>query len=357
MAHRLFGIILLLGLLVAACGDDDTEARSLDGTAATIFGGECVEPTGKSVTIYSGRSENLMQPVYDAFECETGIDLEHKPGDANELALLMAEEGDKTKADVFLSNSPGPVGFLEAEGLLGTISQPVLELVDAQNRSSNGTWVGFSGRKRVLVYNTDDVAEADLPMSVFDLTDPVYRDQVAIPATNGSFADWFTVFRQEYGNDVAGQWLDDMVANGASYYENNRAIVEAVGRGEIQMGLVNHYYNIQEKAAQGDSHRAENHDLGDEDIGSLLIVTAAAVTANTDDVESAEALVAYLLSQGVQQYYSTETFEYPLAAGVAPADVLPPLSALSVDGIDFDDLGGGLEETTAIVEASGILNQ
>lgn len=356
MFARLGPVCAGLLLVAAACGDGTTD-RTLGGAAAGIYDGQCVSRTGATVTIYSGRTENLIEPVLDAFACETGIDVAVRWGESSDLALLLAEEGERTQADVFLSRSPGPVGFLEAKGLLGVIDDSVLALVTEENRSAAGTWIGFSGRKRVLVYNIDDVAPDELPASVFDLTDERFRGQVAVPATNGSFVDWFTVFRDQYGTDVATRWLDDMVANEARFYPNNRAIVEAVGRGEIQMGLVNHYYNYQEETAAGDAHRARNHDLADDDIGSLLIITAATITASSDDVAEANELMRYLLSAPVQRYFTEETFEYPLAAGVEPAAVLPPLTALEVGTVDFDALGGGFEETTAIIEASGILNQ
>jgi iron(III) transport system substrate-binding protein len=279
---------VLVATAGAGCGSGE---RTVDGAAADIYSGTCAGDSGGSVTIYSGRTENLIEPVLDAFACETGISVEVRWGDSVDLALLIGEEGDRSQADVFLSRSPGPVGFLEAEGLLGQIDSSTLDLVSPDSRSGTGTWIGFSGRKRVLVYNVDLVATDALPSSVFDLTGERYRGQVAIPATNGSFVDWFTVFRDQYGTDVATEWLDDMVANDARFYPNNRAIVEAAGRGEIEMGLVNHYYNYQEQAANGDAHRAENHDLADDDIGSLLIITAATIPASADDVDEANELV------------------------------------------------------------------
>ncbi len=343
-------------LLLSACGDSSSTLE-IDGAAAEIFGETCASSTDETVTIFSGRTENLIQPVLDAFECETGIDVEVRWGSSTDLALLLSEEGELTKADVFLSQSPGPVGFLEAEGLLQPIDQEVLDLVSTDNRSDNGTWVGFSGRKRVLVHNVDGIAAEDLPQSIFELTEERFRGQVAIPATNGSFVDWFTVFRDQFGNDVATQWINDMAANDAKPYPNNRSIVEAASRGEVMMGLVNHYYNYQEEAAAGADHRAANHDLADDDIGSLLIITAATVTSNSDNAETANQLISHLLSEPVQRYFTDETFEYPLAAGVDPASVLAPLTALEIGSVDFDALGGGFEETTAIIEASGILSQ
>jgi iron(III) transport system substrate-binding protein len=355
MIGRILPVVLASVLVAGACSGG--ASRSLDGTAAEVYGGQCAGSNGREVTVYSGRTENLIGPTLEAFACETGTDVAVRWGSSTDLALLLAEEGDRTAADVFLSRSPGPVGFLESADLLGAIDDDVLGLVGAESHSRSGTWVGFSGRKRVLVHNLDAVPRDELPESVFDLTDDRYRGRVAIPATNGSFIDWFTVFRDQYGNDVAAQWLDDMVANDARYYPNNRSIVEAAGRGEIDMGLVNHYYQYQEAAAAGDRHRAANHDLADDDIGSLLIITAATITAGSGNRQAANELIAYLLSEAVQRYFSQQTFEYPLAAGVEPADILPPLKALEIGSVDFDALGGGFEQTIAIVESSGILNQ
>lgn len=356
MMKRLLILGLSFALLTAACGQSETP-DPLSGVAADIYGGECMSLDGRQVTIYSGRSQDLMEPVLDAFECETGIELAVRYGSATELALLLAEEGDRSKADVFLSNSPGPIGFLAADGLLGKIDDDVLGLVEPQNRATNGEWVGFSGRKRVTVYNTEAITDADLPNSIFELTDEKWRGRVAIPGTNGSFQDWFTVFRDQHGSDVATQWINDMVANDAKYYPNNRSIVEAAGRGEIDLGLVNHYYNFQVAENAGADHQALNHDLSDDDIGSLLIITAAALVETSDRPGEANELLGYLLSEPVQSYYTEETYEYPLAAGVAPKSVLPPLAARSADTIDYDSLGGDLESTLDILEESGIANQ
>ena len=354
MILRTFLSTVLLASLLFGCGGSDPEF--LDGRAAEIYGGECSGGNGNSVTIYSGRTENLINPVLEAFACETGTSVQVRWGSSINLALLLNEEGSKTQADVFLSRSPGPVGYLESKDLLGQIGEDVLSLVDEQNHSATGTWVGFSGRKRVLVYNTDEFSPETLPDSVFDLTDPKFKGKVAIPGTNGSFVDWFTVFIDQYGEDTATQWLNDMVDNDAKYYPNNRSIVEAAGRGEISMGLVNHYYNYQEAAALGNEHRAVNYDFPSDDIGSLLIITAATILETAKDKDASNELIAYLLTPQAQDYFSNRTFEYPLAKGSKPNSILPALEALEIGSVDFDSLGGGFEETERIVRESGILN-
>jgi iron(III) transport system substrate-binding protein len=358
MMKKILATTFVIAALATACGSDgpSADAPTVDGVAADIASGDCVSPSGETVTIYSGRKEDLVAPILEAFECESGIETLVRYDSSVDLALALNEEGDTTKADVFLSRSPGPVGFLEERGMLGTVSSDVLDLVDEENRAASGAWAGFSGRQRVLVYNLDNAAD-DLPDSVFDLTEERYNGRVAIPGSNGSFEDWFTVFRFEVGDDIATKWLDDMVSNGAKFYADNRSIVDAVGRGEIDFGLVNHYYNYQESEALGDEHRGENYTFPNDDLGSINIITAAAILDGSEHADAGNALIAYLLSEGAQRYFTEETYEYPLAAGVEPASILPPLSALEVGSIDFDQLGGGFAATEEIIQASGILNQ
>ena len=202
--------LLILGFpfLLFSCGDD---TKTLEGAASTIFDGECVNETDEKIIVYSGRSENLILPVIEAFVCETGIKVDTRWGSSTDMALLIDEEGSKTQADVFLSRSPGPVGYLDGKGYLNPINTGVLNLVDESMRSKNKTWVGFSGRQRVLVYNTDQFSEDTLPASVFDLTSPEYEGKVAIPGSNGSFIDWFTILIDQYGDTAAGDWIDQMV--------------------------------------------------------------------------------------------------------------------------------------------------
>ena len=344
-----------IALLASACGGDST-ANTLEGAAAEIHSGDCVETTDTELTVFSGRDEELVGHVLDAFECASGINVLTNFGDPTDLALTLVEQGDRTPADVFLSKSPGSVGFLQNEGFLQPLSDSVLELVSEENAAANDTWVGITGRQRVLVYNSETVSADDLPDSIFDLTDERFRGQVAIPATNGSFQDWFTVFRAQEGDDVAARWLADMVANDAIVTESNRPTVDAVGRGEYQFGLVNHYYNFQQAEALGDDHQALNHTFATGDIGSLNIVTAAGITSTSENVDAATQLIEFMLSEPSQTYFTTDSLEYPLSASVDPADVLPPLEAGSDFDVAFDDLGNGLEETIAIIEGSGIFS-
>ncbi len=201
-----------------------------------------------TLTIYSGRTENLIGPLLEGFAEETGIDVEVRYGQSADLALLIDQEGDRSPADIFISQSPGAVGFLAGNDRLGAISSEVLDLVPAEFRNADGAWVGMSGRVRVIVYNEDLVDPATLPQSVFELTDERFRGQVAVAPPNGSFQDFVTAMRETHGDEVTLEWLEGLVANDAQIYANNTSIVQAVGRGDVPMGLVNHYYNYRAQA-------------------------------------------------------------------------------------------------------------
>ena len=305
------------------------------------------------LVVYSGRTKNLIDPLLEDFADESGISIDVRYGDSADLALLIDEEGDRTPSDVFISQSPGAVGFLDAGGRLAELSDELIAAVPEGDTAGDNGWVGLSGRVRTLVYNPELVDATDLPESVLDLTGAEYAGQVALAPTNGSFQDFVTVLRDQLGDDEAAAWLDGMAAGDPPTFGNNTAIVEAVGRGEVPMGLVNHYYAFRAKAEDPDLP-VENHYFPDGDLGSTLLVTAASIIDEADMADEAEQLVEFLLSPEAQEFFSEETFEYPLADGAVVNDALPPFEEISKTRIDLDELGGGLERTTAMIDESGL---
>jgi iron(III) transport system substrate-binding protein len=229
----------------------------------------------------------------------------------------------------------------------------VVAAVPEDDAAADRGWVGLSGRVRTLVYNTELVDPATLPDSVLDLTDHRYAGEVALAPTNGSFQDFVTVLRDQLGDDRAAAWLEGMAAGDPPTFNDNTAIVEAVGRGEVPMGLVNHYYAFRAKDADP-GLPIENHYFPGGDLGSTLLVTAASVIDGSDKADDAEKLVEFLLSAEAQEFFSEETFEYPLADGATPNAALPPFEDIAKTRVDLDELGGGLERTTEMIDESGL---
>lgn len=338
---KLFPFVLVPLALAAfalgavACGDDD-------------------EGDDKSVTVYSGRSESLVKPLFEQFTKETGIEVKVKYGDTAELAALIAEEGSKSPADVFFAQDAGALGALRAEDAFEKLADSVTGLVAADYRSPDGTWVGVSGRARVIVYNPKLVQESELPDSVKDLTDAAWKGKVGWAPTNGSFQAFVTGLRKVEGEDGAKAWLEGMLKNDVKSYQDNKSIVSAVAAGEIELGLVNHYYLYGFLKDQGESFNARNHYTAAGDAGSLVNVAGVGILKSAPNQGAAEKLVSYLLGESAQKYFSEQTFEYPLVSGVAADSRIKPLTEVKPPALDLSDLQD-LQGTLALLRSAGVL--
>ena len=319
------------------------------GAAACGGGGD---GDGK-LTVYSGREEELVAPLFERFEQETGIDVEVRYSDSAELAATIAEEGDNSPADVFFAQDPGSLGAVEGEGLLAKLPAEILDRVPDAFRDPDGHWAGTSGRARVIVYNTDALSEDEVPDSVFDLTDAKWKGRIGIAPTNASFQAFVTAMRLSEGDERTREWLEAVKRNDPKFYEKNTPIVEAVASGEVALGLVNHYYLYLVKEEQPDAPIA-NHFLAPGDPGSLVSVAGAAVLASGDR-DLGERFVEFLLSDESQRFYvdEAEEAEYPLVAGIAAKQGLPSLDSLRGPEIVLDRLGAELERTLELLNETG----
>jgi iron(III) transport system substrate-binding protein len=339
----------------AALAQDATPEVEADPVADPEAGEGTPAGEGGELTIYSGRNENLVGPLLERFGEESGIDAEVRYAGTPELAATLLEEGENTPAGAFFAQDAGALGLLAEEGLLQPLPDELLERVDPRFRSPDGLWVGVSGRARVLVYNTDELEESDLPASVRELTDPRWRGQVGWAPENASFQAFVTAFRVLEGDDAAREWLEGMLANEpVNFADSNSAIVTAVGNGEVQVGLVNHYYLYAIKEEEGEDFPIANHFFAAGDPGSLVNVAGVGVLAGTDDEEQALRFVEFLLDEEAQTYFAEETSEYALIEGIPTAEGLTPLAELESPELDLSDLAD-LQGTVELLTEVGVL--
>lgn len=309
-------------------------------------------PVQQSLLLYSGRNEDLVGPLIERAQAELGVEIGVRYGSSAGQAAAILEEGDASPADLFYSQDAGSIGALQKAGLLSDLPQAVLDLVDPRFRSRDGQWVGISGRARVFVYNTELIADDELPQSVTDLTDAAWAGRTGWAPGNGSFQAFVSAMRELHGDEATIEWLSGMDANDTRVYPKNTPIVEATCLGEIDGGLVNHYYLLRRLAQEPDLPCA-NHFFSDGDVGNLINVSSAGIVKASQSPAAAADLIGYLLSAPAQSYFRDQTYEYPLAAGIEPDPALPPLD--SVQGPDFD-LGDmdDLDGTLSLLESAGL---
>ena len=338
-------------MAAASAAQEASDAAKLAANAAMTAPTTSKEDPGRLV-IYSGRSESLVAPIIEQFAEVTGVDVQVKYGSTFALAATLLEEGSNSPADVFFAQDPGGLGAVSS--MLSALPADVVLKVPEWARASDGSWVGISGRARVLVYSTELVSEDELPTSVMDLTDPKWKGKLGWPPSNASFRTMVTAMRQMWGEDETRQWLLDMQKNEPGVFPKNTPIVAAAGAGEVAIGLVNHYYLHRFIQESGDDFAARNLFLKNGGPDSLVMVAGAGILDTGENRDNAESFMRFLLSTVAQQYFAGQTFEYPLVEGVKTHRLLPPIDTLNSPDIELSTLSD-LAGTDALLRETGVI--
>ena len=323
--------------------------------ALSILAGACSNNgDSSSITLYSGRSETLIQPVIDAFTEATGIEVAIKYAGSADLAATILEEGASSPADVFLSQDPASLGSVALEGLFDSLPTSILERVPARFSDDEGRWVGTSGRARVVVYDASTVSLSELPATEDGFVEAQWKGRVGIAPTNGSFLAFVAAKILVDGETATLAWLNGMAANDSPKYPKNSPIVAVVNAGEIDAGLVNHYYLLRALAENPDEP-GRNHFFAVATPGSLVMPAGAGVLTSSDSKDAAQQLIEFLLSDESQRYFADETFEYPLVPGIDANAVLPPIETIPTPDLNLSDLATVLDTATDLVAQAGLL--
>jgi iron(III) transport system substrate-binding protein len=238
--------------------------------------------------------------LIERFQTETGVEVEVRYAGSNELAATLLAEGDDTEADVFFA------------------------------------------------------PDIPLPETIDDVVSPEWAGQLGVAPTNGSFLAFVAAMILERGEEGTLQWLEALAANDPVDFEDNAPIVEASDSGEIDGGLVNHYYLLRLRA-EGLGQNAENWFIPAGDVGSLIMPAGAAILAGSSRPDASQQFVDFLLAEESQAYFAAETFEYPLIDGVAGPEGVPPLSEIATPDIDLSQLAGVAELATELVAEAGLV--
>ena len=345
------GLVLLLltfSGLVACTSSDPAPTTGPTPTAQVVE----VEREPGDLTLYVGRSESLVGPIIEQFGKATGINVKVKYASTTELAATLQEEGDRSPADVFFAQDPGGLGAVE--DMFVRVPDSTLNLVPEWARSPDGRWVGISGRARTVVYNPETMTEADLPDDIWGFVDPEWKGRIGWAPTNASFQTMVTAMRVLWGEDKTREWLEGVQANDPTIYSKNTPQVAAVAAGEIDVGLVNHYYLFRFLAEEGDSFPARNYHLRAGGPGAVVMVAGAGILSSGENRENAERFLEFMLSQVAQQYFAGQTFEYPLVEGVNTDRLLVPFEEINQPSVPLKDIAD-LEGTVKLLRETGVL--
>ena len=331
--------LLATALTVAACGSDSSDSTSEGKTALTLYNAQ----------------HDFVAEMVSAFTKETGIKVNMRNGKDLEMANQIVQEGDRSPADVFLTENSPAMTLVDNKVGFAPIAGSTLDQVPARYRPANGRWVGFAARGTVLAYNKDDVRASDLPTSIIDLARPKWKGKVGYAPTGADFQAIVSAVLQLKGPSATKAWLEGLKANGVAF-EGNSRVMKAVDDGQVAAGISYHYYWYQDQAEGGDnSSNTKLHFFGQQDPGAFVSVSGAGVLASSKLQEEAQQLVRFLTGKVGQQVLADDNtaLEYTVASDVPANELLKPLAELDAPAVDPSTLNS--QEVITLMQDAGIL--
>ena len=294
-----------------------------------------------SVVVYSGRAERLIKPVLDHFEQTTGTTVQLLTAGSTELVNRLRAEKARTPADVFITNEAGALELARSLQLLQPIAVPeIASAIPEPFRAPDNSWIGLSGRMWVIVYNTKTVDPSSIH-SLLDLAAPTWKGKLAIPTANSEYLQaGASMVLAAKGKQIANDFLQGIRDNaGNEVYGKNRQIVDAVAKGKVSVGIVNHYYIFRHLAKDPEAPIAPLiTDQEEGGMGSIMNVAGIGLSAHGKHLSPAKKLIAFLISPTGQQMFAQINKEYPVNPAVSADPAVPQASSFRASTIPLTRL-------------------
>lgn len=307
-----------------------------------------------TLTLYNAQHVPLAEAWVNAFTQETGIKVEVRSGRDLELANLIVEEGAGSPADVFITENSPAMSLVGGAGLFAPVDTETLALVPPQLSSASGDWVGIAARTTVFVHNPSLLPATAAPASMLDLANPEWKGRFGIAPTGADFQAIVSAVLQLKGPEATETWLRGLKEN-AKIYTGNRAIMVAANKGEIEGGIIYHYYWYGDRAESGaNSGNVELLHWMGKDPGGFLSVSGGGVLKSSKNPAEAQKLVQFMVSKAGQKVLSdSNALEYAVGLGSASHPSLKPLSELDPPLVDLSQLNAPL--VVQLMQKAGLL--
>ncbi|NMO05214.1 extracellular solute-binding protein [Gordonia sp. TBRC 11910] len=299
------------------------------------------------LTLYSAQHQQTTSALVAAFTAQTGIKVKVENDDEDKLTAKIQQEGGKSPADVFYTENSPWLAQLDAKGLLAPVDGATLDAVPKQDSAASGKWVGVSARITGITYNTSKLTAAQLPKSIMNLADPQWKDKIEIAPGETDFWPVVSSVLHTYGRDRTVAWLQGLKNNAGSNdnVQSNETLAADISQGNTDLGVLNHYYFYRLRTEVGDNKLTSAFAFfAPHDAGYVQNISGAGVLASSTHKDAAQKFLAFLTSTAGQTVLATsDSFEYPLRAGVAANPQLPPLAGLAPTAFSVAGLGTGAD--------------
>ncbi|MHA6642377.1 iron ABC transporter substrate-binding protein [Mesorhizobium sp. A623] len=306
------------------------------------------------IVVYNAQHDSLAKEWAEGFTKETGIAVTLRNGGDSEFSNQIVAEGASSPADVFLTeNSPAMV-LVESAGLFAPLEADTLALVPEQFRPATGAWTGIAARSTVFAYNKTKLTADQLPKSLLDLANPDWKGRWAASPSGADFQAIVSALLELKGEQATVDWLKAMKENFTAY-KGNGTVMKAVNAGEIDGGVIYHYYWFGDQAKTGEnSKNVELHYFKNEDPGAFVSISGGGVLASSKHPKEAQAFVKWIAGKGGQDILKNGTsYEYAVGNGAESNPKLVPLADLQAPKVEPSKLNS--KKVSDLMTAAGLL--
>ena len=306
------------------------------------------------IVIYNAQHENLVKSWVDGFTKETGIKVTLRNGDDSELGNQLVQEGSASPADVFLTeNSPSMV-LVDNANLFAPLDSDTLKQVPAEYRPAHGRWIGIAARSTVFVYNPAKLSEQQLPKSLMDLAKPEWKGRWAASPSGADFQAIVSAMLALKGEKATLEWLKAMKANFVAY-KGNSTVMKAVNAGQIDGGVIYHYYRFVDQSKTGEnSKNTQLYYFKHQDPGAFVSLSGGGVLASSKHKAQAQAFIKYITGkEGQESLRTTNAFEYAVGVNAASNPKLVPLKDLDAPKVEPSTLNS--KKVIELMTQAGLL--
>ena len=314
----------------------------------------CAYESNNELTIFTSRQPQLLEPIIENFSQETGIKVNLLSGNAQELMERIDIEGDKSKADIFMTVDAGVLWQATERNIFSKIDSNILkENIPSYLRDPDGQWFGLSKRARTIVFSNDQFSQNDFS-SYEDLANPKWKGKLCLRTSKKVYnrsliASMIDAYGFEQTQNVVSGWISNLATE---VFSNDTNALKAVSSGQCGVTIVNTYY----LARLLDDSKYDNLELfwaNQSGRGVHVNISGAGIVKTSKNKENAQKLLEYLSSNSAQDLYASANKEYPVLKEADIADSIKDWGVFIEDDINVSKLGSLQKEAVFLAQEAG----
>ena len=295
----------------------------------------------QEVNVYSNRQDELIKPIIEQFEKESGIKVNlvfAKDG----LTERLQREGKLTPADLMLTTDISRLTELVDKDLVQPVQNKTLEEnIPASLRDPDDRWFALTTRVRAIYSSKERLGKLDA-ISYEDLAKPEYKGKICVRSGKNDYnVALIASMIAHHGKAEAKQWLEGVKANLARKPQgNDRDQVKAIKDGVCDLSLGNSYYlgkMLADPAQKAWADAVYINFPNQKDRGAHVNVSGMAMTKYAKNKDAAVKLMEFLSGDEAQHLYAELNTEYPVKPGVERSELVKSWGDFKADSLAVSD--------------------